>query len=91
MSFEELKDAMVDLDGWQEDWPTEPGTLWWFHGSRWGESRHVPPKDAGLHVVLVAAMGKGVCYVSDGSFVYPQKGGEGKWKRLIPVFPQETP
>lgn len=70
---------------WQDEWPTEPGSIWFFYGfpygTRWENS------EAELCKVEVFKIGNGVGYIRDGQFMYRSESAVGKWKRIDIVLP----
>lgn len=80
-----MKAALLKLphgeEGWQDEWPTEPDSFWWFYGwqSKFCLANHPEPD---LIMVEVRIMPAGnPYYVGHGAFMYEHEGGIGKWKR----------
>lgn len=86
MYIDKIKD-LQPCDGWQKEWPTEPNTLWWFYGYRYGKS-----KNASVELLLVAIwkIMNGITYVSEGHFFEKNDGADGVFKRAIPPVPNQT-
>jgi hypothetical protein len=81
MKINNLKD-LIKTTGWQRELPTEPGTVWLFHGKIYNEVE--------LHIIEIWQIGNGVSYVSNGSFLWPNnkyQGFSGLWKRLTLEIP----
>lgn len=77
--------AHVVPDGWQTEWPTEPGTLWWFYGYRFGKGEG---HSVELLLVEVMKVSNGVLYVTAGSFFEENEGAEGVFRQVIPQIPE---
>jgi hypothetical protein len=84
MYVKNLKEYESRNDGWQEAWPTDPNTLWWFYGWRFGRKEDKEPE---LLLVEVWKIANGLTYVASGNFFEKKEGAEGMFRRVIPVIP----
>lgn len=83
MRVSHLKETLP-TEGWQTAWPTEPNTLWWFYGHRFGKAEDKEPE---LLLVEIWQIASGISYVASGNFFYKSEGAEGVFLRCIPPIP----
>ncbi len=81
--------TVVDVvpDGWQKEWPTSPGTLWWFYGYRYGKAEG---NSIELLLVEIMKVANGIMYVAAGNFFEKGDKAEGVFKMVIPQVPELT-
>ena len=73
-----------DQNEWSDEWPTEPGT-YWFYGWDWGDFNREPE----LHYVRVKRISNGVAHITDGNFVLKGDKWYGKWQIAdLPELPE---
>lgn len=79
----------MNTTGWQPEWPTEPGTWWYFYGWRYGRRGRNKPK---LWVAYVVDDGW-INFFSDGHpFMGFKERVRGVWQRMTPPeLPKEEP
>lgn len=58
--------------GWQTEFPTKPGT-YWFYGYRYGQISCGTPQEPELMLVKVRRTSNGVICTADGQFMYPKE------------------
>jgi hypothetical protein len=74
-------------EGWQDSWPTERNSLWWFVGWLPLDDTKGSPR-----LILVEVWGTAndvTAYVGAGRFLYQEERIIGKWKKVelkIPVL-----
>jgi hypothetical protein len=83
MRLRSLKNALTLGNDWQEEWPTEDGTLWWFCGFL--STRQQQEGAVRLSVCAVSRIHNGFVYVADGHCMSQQEGVRGYWKRIESV------
>lgn len=84
MYVKHLTAVDVVPDGWQTEWPTEPGTLWWFYGHRFGKKEG---HSIELLLVEVMKVANGILFVASGSFFEKGDKAEGVFKQVVPQIP----
>lgn len=65
------------MNPWTKEWPTEPG-WYWFYGQTSRQLYDRPPR---MMLVKVSEIVNGVCYVTEGRFLYKAEGARGLWVR----------
>ncbi len=72
-------------DGWQEEWPVERNTLWWFFGHRF--ARYERERELLLVEVRGTRDGSTV-YICGGNFLYASEVGWCRFRRVdLPPLP----
>lgn len=68
---------------WQDEWPKEKG-FYWLYGRRFRSDK------VKIHFVEVWKSANNIfMYVSEGGFLYPKEGAEGKWQKVkLPELPK---
>ena len=68
---------------WIYDWPIESG-FYWFFGWCFRNRDRAPE----LHFVKVRKISNGMCYITNGHFLYKAEGAEGVWQLVkLPILP----
>ncbi len=65
------KDWWTDDIAWTDNWPTVPGT-YWFYGDMYGELNRFD-----YHICKVWAISNGIAYVTEGTFMHKAEGALG--------------
>lgn len=72
------------IEGWQNEWPVEPGH-YWFYGWMWDkEPGKRLPKLSTVEVIQLAAT---VAHVCNGAFMYKSENHIGKWLKISMPIP----
>lgn len=77
-----------DGNEWTRDWPTEPGS-YWFYGYRYGRVSCGYEKDRELCSVVVKKISNGVMLIESGSFMHREEPEDYFFKKAVsPDLPE---